>query len=200
MTESLTRKRSAERKRAVGFTLPEVLATVAIVSVLAAVVIPTIAGQIQKSDPAKVGNDAMNIRGAVEQFLADVRRYPANISHLTNAITGKSGPTLGAYASAEVARWRGPYLSKDSVKARQTGWGFTFDSTFAVDTLGVSSLSEATATNPRYLVLAVAMDSTRATQVDQMFDDGTLTTGLFRWTVGISGSTDTLKFLLVPIQ
>jgi hypothetical protein len=40
----------------------------------------------------------------------------------------------------------------------------------------------------------------RALTVDEMFDDGVLTTGVFRWTVSTAGVTDTLKFLVIPIQ
>jgi prepilin-type N-terminal cleavage/methylation domain-containing protein len=188
-------------RRAKGFTLPEVLATLAIIAVLAAVVIPTIAGQIQKADPQRLGNDAMALRGGIEQFLADSRRYPSSFGNLTTLITtAQTGLIGGNFSNTEVRRWAGPYIQKDATAALETGWGIQFDPNFKVDTLGVTGLSEATATNPRYLTLCAATDSTRALAVDQMFDDGVLTTGIFRWTANVAGATDTVKFLVLPIQ
>src|SRR3954452_10438062 len=53
----------------VGFTLPEVLVTVTLISALAAVVVPAVAGQLKKRDPSRVRNHFASIRGAVDQFL-----------------------------------------------------------------------------------------------------------------------------------
>lgn len=192
--------RKTQKTTRLGFTLPEVLATVTIIAVLAAVVIPTVAAQIQKADPQKVGRDMLSTRSGVEQFLADVRRYPAAYAHLSAPITGLSGLTGGTYATSEVNRWKGPYLNKDGTAGLSTGYGLTFNANFQIDTLGVTGLSEVTATNPKYLVFTVAIDSVRALTVDEMFDDGILTTGVFRWTVSTAGATDTLKFLVIPIQ
>jgi len=62
----------ARRRR--GFTLPEVIVTITLIGVLASVVVPTIISQVKKGDPARVGSDFMAVRGAIEQFLTDVRR------------------------------------------------------------------------------------------------------------------------------
>ena len=80
-----------------------------------------------------------------------------------------------------------------------TGYGLAFDSLLYVDTLGTSGLSEAVTTNPRFLTLCLAIDSSSALAIDTQFDDGNLQTGLYRWTVN-TATSDTLKFLLVPIQ
>jgi prepilin-type N-terminal cleavage/methylation domain-containing protein len=189
------------RRNRRGFSLGEILVAVMIVAVVAAVVIPTVASQVQKADPQSVGNTALAVRGAVEQFLSDVRRYPLSFSQLTKApAAGTIGLVGGNYATTEILRWAGPYLQKDSIAALGTASGLSFDPNFKVDTLGVTGLSETTATNPVYLTLCIAMDSLSALAVDRMFDDGDLTTGAFRWTVNTAGTTDTLKFLVVPIQ
>ena len=57
---------SRKRTRRGGFTLPEVLVTVAIVAILAAVVVPTVTNQIGKGD----GRKAMTVVGAVGGGLA----------------------------------------------------------------------------------------------------------------------------------
>src|SRR5881409_3925430 len=52
-----------------GFTLGEVLVTVAIVAVLAAVVMPAITGQITKGDLGRVQSDLQALQGAISQFV-----------------------------------------------------------------------------------------------------------------------------------
>jgi prepilin-type N-terminal cleavage/methylation domain-containing protein len=187
-----------------GFTLAEILVTVALLAAIAAIVMPTIAGQVGKADPQRLGNDALGIRGAVEQFVNDVGQYPNNINELTTRIVannaGSVGAIYGQFSVAERDKWKGPYVSKDASAILKTGFDSTFNTSLNVDTLGTSGLSEATATNPRFLTLCIALDSASAVKVDAMFDDNNLSTGVFRWTLGTVSTSDTLKMLLVPIQ
>src|SRR5690349_14335551 len=133
----LMRHRTTERTR--GFTLPEVLVTITLIAALAGVVVPAIAGQLKKGDPSLIGQDVAAIRSGVEQFLADVRRYPGAIQQVTAPITtSQSGLTTtmqGNYGAADVARWKGPYLTKDSIGVVTTGFGWVFKPGFEVDTL-----------------------------------------------------------------
>lgn len=195
------------RKTGKGFTLPEVIVTISLIAVLASVVIPTVASQVKKGDPARLGSDYQAMRGAVEQFLADVRRYPASIAQITSVITAAQSPltttSLAPYGAAEIGRWRGPYLNKDGTAALATGFGLSFNSNFDVDTLPVSGATSAAA-GQRYMVLSVPMkvgaatvnDSLSILDLDRQFDDGVLLTGSIRYR---TGAIDTLKFLLMPI-
>jgi len=192
------------QNRTRGFTLPEVLVTIALIAALAAVVVPAVAGQIKKGDPARVGSDFAAIRGASEQFLADVRRYPAAIQQLTAPITGSMAPLTttaqGPYGAADVTRWKGPYLTKDSIGAVATGYGWTFKPGFEVDTLAPSGVAS-TAGGQRYMVLKVIMpvkDSISALSLDSQFDDGSLLTGSIRYRA--APAADTLKLLVLPIS
>jgi prepilin-type N-terminal cleavage/methylation domain-containing protein len=195
------------RKAGKGFTLPEVIVTISLIAVLASVVIPTVASQVKKGDPARLGSDYQAMRGAVEQFLADVRRYPASIAQITAPLTVAQAPltttSLAPYGTAEIARWRGPYLTKDGTAALATGFGLSFNSNFDVDTLPVSGAASV-AGGQRYMVLSVPMkigattvnDSLSILDLDRQFDDGVLLTGSIRYR---TGAIDTLKFLLMPI-
>ncbi|HEY9228264.1 MAG TPA: prepilin-type N-terminal cleavage/methylation domain-containing protein, partial [Gemmatimonadaceae bacterium] len=122
------RSRAVQHGSRAGFTLPEVLVTITLVAALAAVVVPAVAGQLKKGDPSRVGQDVSAIRGAVEQFLSDVRRYPAAIQQVTAPITTSQAPlsstAQSTYGAADVNRWRGPYLTKDSIGATSTGYGW----------------------------------------------------------------------------
>src|SRR4051812_34157635 len=172
-----------------GFTLPEILVSISLVAVLAAVVVPTIASQVKKGDPTRMGNEFMAIRGAGEQFLADVRKYPASLGQLSHPITTSmtplTGTSLANYGTAEVARWRGPYLSKDSTSAAITGYGLAMTTKFDTVTLALSGSSSAA--GQKYMVLSIGMangnDSLAALEVDRQFDDGSLLTGTIRYRI-----------------
>jgi prepilin-type N-terminal cleavage/methylation domain-containing protein len=200
-----------------GFTLPEILVSITLVAVLAAVVVPTIASQVKKGDPARIGQDFVAVRGAVEQFLTDVRRYPASISQLQTVITASgtalSGTALGSYGTSDIARWRGPYLSKELTL---TGYGVSVTSAFSNDVYaatGTSSCTPTTTCGTRYMVMLIPItagnDSLMAVELDKQFDDGLTTSGVIRYKRCATASSpacsapttdaDTLKLLLLPI-
>lgn len=101
-----------------GFTLPEVLVTVAIVAVLAAVVVPAVTQQLGKGDAPAFISSMNSMRTAITSFAADVRQLPGEVSQLGTAITitdtrlAQTVDSVGAeFTAAQVARWRGPYES-----------------------------------------------------------------------------------------
>jgi len=192
------------RKTRKAFTLPEVLVTITLIAALAAVVVPAVAGQLKKGDPTRVGSDVAAIRTAAEQFLTDVRRYPGAVQQVTAPITASMAPLAstaqGSYGAADVARWKGPYLTKDSIGAVSTGYGWTFKPGFEVDSLLPTGVA-ITAAGQRYMMLKIIMpvkDSLSALYLDSQFDDGNLQTGAIRYRA--AAAADTLKFLLLPIS
>src|SRR5688500_2548740 len=102
----------ASRKK-FGFSLAEILVAIAIVAVVAAVVIPSIGGQLRSGDESRAQQDLTNLRSAVEQFLADVRRYPKNVGQLTKlpALNNDTALIGGEMNSTTISRWKGPYIS-----------------------------------------------------------------------------------------
>ena len=188
------------RTRRSGFSLAEILVAIAILAVVAAVVIPSIGGQLRSGDESRLQQDLTNLRGGIEQFLADVRRYPRSVGQLTNLpTTAHSALVGGVFTGGQVGRWRGPYISKDSVFALKTGYDATFSSVF--DTLSVATTGLAfSATGTRYLrIFMVAFDSTNALRLDQKMDDGDLNSGQIRWTLN-TATADTLYYLAIPVQ
>jgi prepilin-type N-terminal cleavage/methylation domain-containing protein len=212
----MTRQTRLVRSKRSGFTLGEVLVTVAIISVLAAVVIPAIGSQITKGDLGRISNDLLSVRGGMEQFLSDVRRYPNSVGQLTNAISVGTtyGPLIAnqtcpgspsfttQYTTLETQRWRGPYLSKDSVGASgiPTGYSTSIRTCFSTLTVGTSGVVDASGI--KYAVVLVpGINSATALTIDAAMDDGVVTTGALRWASGGGGATpDTLKLLALPIQ
>ena len=94
-----------------GFTLPEVLVTITIVAVLAAVVVPAVLNQVSKGDNAALAGDVGALRTAISNFTTDTRNYPRYIGQLVTPITtADSNLTGSTYATAAVNAWKGPYF------------------------------------------------------------------------------------------
>lgn len=102
----------SERHHESGFTLVEVLVTVLILGLLAAVVFPVVVPQVDKADPTKASNDMANIRTGIEMFQLDVRpTEPGDIEDLVNDITQSDADVTGStFNSGQVDRWEGPYV------------------------------------------------------------------------------------------
>jgi prepilin-type N-terminal cleavage/methylation domain-containing protein len=81
-----------------GFTLPEILVTVTVVAVLAAVVVPAVTQYVNKGDTPATQQDIEQVRNAITGYIADSRQYPASLYNLSiaNAVTGAKGPYLAA--------------------------------------------------------------------------------------------------------
>lgn len=100
-----------------GFTLIEVLVTVVVIGVLAAVVIPAVTSQVSAGDSSRVISDLNNVRTGIENFDIAVRQFPGDIDDLVNA-PGTSASSTGSDVDADitgatylgVANWAGPYL------------------------------------------------------------------------------------------
>jgi prepilin-type N-terminal cleavage/methylation domain-containing protein len=186
-----------QRRPRKGFTLAEMLVTVSVIAVLAAVVVPSISGSLFKGDAGRVTNDLLNVRGGIEQFLADVRKYPGKPTDLSAVIlvagTDLNAAGAGAaYGAPVVNRWRGPYLNS---ALGQTGFGGTFGTTFmkADCSTGVATIT----TTPCLAVVITGISPAEARRVDFSMDDSVATTGVVRFkTTG----TDSLFYLAMPIQ
>lgn len=179
-----------KRIRLVGFTLAEILVALALIALLAAVLLPTVAGQILKGDTARVSQDLEAVRSGIEQFLADVHRYPGKYSDLsTKIVSGTDTDINGAnYPSGLASKWGGPYVTKDTFQAKvATGFGASILNAFSKtnNTNGIA-----------YVTISISgIDSLDFWRLDASFD-GTAdsTKGLLRWSGG------TTKYLAIPIQ
>src|SRR4051812_3005109 len=91
-----------------GFTLAEILVALALVALLAAVLLPTVAGQILKGDAGRVLQDLNSVRAGIETFLADVHRYPGRYSDLSKPILAAGTDINGStYGAGLAGKWAG---------------------------------------------------------------------------------------------
>ena len=180
-----------------GFTLAEILVALALIALLAAVLLPTVAGQILKGDAGRVVQDIEAVRAGAEQFLVDIRRYPGRYSDLSRAITAANTDVLGvAYSAGHVSKWKGPYITKDTMNASiETGYGGRITNEF----MSVTNTNAV----PYLTVVATGIAAADFDRIDEQVDGASVspagrTTGRLRWVS--AGGIDSLKYLAIPIQ
>lgn len=185
--------------RQVGFTLAEILIALALIAVLAAVLLPAVAGQISKGDAGRTMQDLDAVRSGIDQFLADVHRYPMKYKHLsTKIVSGDMDVNGTKYPAGLLAKWGGPYINKDiPATGLPTGFGATI----------MDSLVKVTNTNaiPYVTIRVVGIDSSGFVRLDNEIDGPTawataISTGVLRWVTGGGSNPDTTKYLATPIQ
>lgn len=178
------------RGKNTGFTLPEVLVTVSLIAVLAAVVIPAVAGKVSAGPPNATEQSSTAMRGALEAYISDVTKAPIRPSYLFRPITtSDSAIDSTTYNSFYTNRWKGPYVQRDSV------------STFAANNFGPGTLKNQfrilTANGSKYLALVASGFSLSVLkQIKLDIDNDTVSAdsamGLVQY------KKDTLLYLLYP--
>ena len=164
-----------------GFTLPEVLVTVTIVAVLAAVMVPAVINQVGKGDIPAVGQDIGGIRTAITTFAADTRRFPQRLSQLGKAslVTSDTDITATPFDAAAIAAFHGPYAALTVGHVAPTGAVFS-DS---LKILGGHSICMQDSTNSANHSGTSLISPSQMVQLEAALDPGTSskTTGNVQW-------------------
>jgi prepilin-type N-terminal cleavage/methylation domain-containing protein len=189
-----------------GFTLPEVLVTIAIIAVLAAVVVPAVLNQVNKGDTAALAGDVGALRTAITTFTTDTRHYPRTIADLITKPAATDDDVFGAdYGASAVAGWRGPYFPTSQNVAGAgsytlSAFNLTINNVFVVPS----------AANSNFITLDFAgagVTPANVATLDRLYDSGNgvipagtgtgcnsttgttgNTTGNIRWTESTSGA------------
>jgi prepilin-type N-terminal cleavage/methylation domain-containing protein len=178
-------------RRRSGFTLPEVLVTVAIVAVLAAVVVPTVTQQMGKADGPALASSIGSLRTSITAFVSDVRKFPMRLSHLSTQITALDTTLVVTelYGSA-ANRWKGPYAAFSISGNDSLSLGMDLK---AADSLQVAN-------NQIEVWLGGVTSDAEMVRIDALIDNSTgAAAGALRWTP--SGPSATLmKYILMGAQ
>jgi general secretion pathway protein G len=112
--DAQTEARSGATRRQAGFTLLELLVTMTILSLLAAVVAPQVLKYIESSRLQTAQLQVDNIGAALDLAHIDMTRYPTEQEGLQALLTQPDN----------VPNWHGPYLKKS--KALTDPWGVPY--------------------------------------------------------------------------
>jgi type IV pilus assembly protein PilE len=152
-----------------GFSLIELLVTVAIIGILAAVAIPAYTGQQKKASRVEAYSNLDNIRLIEEQIFADTGNYSANLG-----VAGSSAANRGAnfYAiKTALPRWGAPgNFVPGNAAATTTDMSFSYRIiqnrriTNATVPFNVANIADTTADAPPtrcFTAIATAVDNSR---------------------------------------
>ena len=96
------------------FTLVELMLVVIIIGVLAAMIVPRLAGRSEQAKVARAKSDLAAIGLALDLYELDTGQYPATLEELV-----AKDPPL-SFSDETKAKWNGPYLKKGLPK---DSWG-----------------------------------------------------------------------------
>lgn len=181
--------RPAAPSKARGFTLAEVLVTIAIIAIMAAVLLPALNNQLSKGDTSRIASDLTNLQSGVQAFVSDIRQYPGTTGELVTTLSGTdiNGTTFSASA---IAAWKGPYVSRD-----------VLSNTGGRATIATSFTKTATSSTNFLTVTLSPITGDQFASLENTLDEGTAsstssTAGLVRY----NSASSTLSYLLTPIQ
>lgn len=101
-----------KQRRRAGFTLPEVLTSMALIAVLASVVVPTVRGRMEDGYQDAVIQEFQSLSSALTAYRQDVGHYPPSLTYLS-ALPASPRDFCGHVLSAnDIANWNGPYTSR----------------------------------------------------------------------------------------
>ena len=104
-----------ERRNRSGFTLVELMLVVIIIGVLAAMVVPRLAGRTEQAKIARAKADIAAVGLALDLYELDMGKYPADLEELAS----REAPS-----GVDSEQWNGPYLKKGLPK---DPWGRAYD-------------------------------------------------------------------------
>lgn len=165
-----------------GFTLPEVLVTVTVVAVLAAVVVPAVTQYVTKGDAPSTKQDIQALQNGISAFTADVRKYPGAITQLTTAITNSDSTASDGYvfSTSDVALWKGPYFSgavTNGTGYTSSGLGLTINDTIRMVSNWLQDSITAPTTCPALLRVDTLIDNADGGTAGQIVWSGTCAQG-----------------------
>lgn len=200
--------------RNAGFTLIEVLVTVVVIGVLAAVVIPAVTAQVTAGDSSRVISDLNNLRTGIENFDIAVRQFPGDVDDLVNkpgqAVTSTltdADADISGSLYTSVTNWNGPYseavlplLATSSTSgfsgpspntvAFKTGYSGTINNAFAA--CQIEATSACTATSADYVSIVInSLTSSQLFSLNDLIDGAgeasSGTAGKFRYSGTATG-------------
>jgi prepilin-type N-terminal cleavage/methylation domain-containing protein len=162
-----------------GFTLPEVLVTVTVIAVLAAVVVPAVTQYVSRGNGPATQTDISALQNAITGFITDTRAVPHYLSDLTStsapSYMGVGGAYHGPYLNATVSTQAGPTGNGLGGSGVQSGVA-----AFTSAGEGIAFADTVIQANGKLQLLVLSpLTCTALQSIDAAIDDGSATTGNF---------------------
>jgi prepilin-type N-terminal cleavage/methylation domain-containing protein len=188
-----TRIRNVRGRR--GFTLGEVLASVTVVVILAAITIPTIKSRLAVGRAQALAKEILSLAAGLQAFNNNTGTYPLYLDELVT-LPGSPNTYCGTVISpiimtaGQQAKWKGPYVSRLIAGDYVTADGNTVVDLMARTTVGSTKFLEISVNN-------VALDV--ATVVEEVIDGpgGAFASGNFKWTASADPSMGSAVYRIV---
>lgn len=177
-----------------GFTLVEIVVAVAIMALLTAVTLPTVAQYLSDQKIATTASTLTALKNGIATFRANVVVSPSRLTHLTRAITSTDTTSctgrgialpFAPYGSVAALRWSiaGPYYPKAlSTYGLQVPIGTISDTLSRTAAAGTASYLNITIRNVRFQD-AVKLNDLMDGTADVNQADRSNTTGAVQWGV-----------------
>lgn len=104
------------------FTLVEVLISVAIVAIMAAMTVPTIVSRINVANANALAKEMIALKDGIQAFKTNVGSYPRYLEYLSVITTPAQTetycsqitrpPVTIVFTTAQINNWHGPYVSR----------------------------------------------------------------------------------------
>jgi prepilin-type N-terminal cleavage/methylation domain-containing protein len=105
-------RRNGAARRRCGFTLAEVIVTVAVVVTLAAIAIPTIMSRLAVGRGNAMSGELASLGAGMRAFNTNVGTFPKNLADLAASPATPLNYCGLAITPTNIAKWRGPYVSR----------------------------------------------------------------------------------------
>lgn len=159
-----------------GFTLIEMLVTLAIAVILAAVVVPGVVRSLDRTRLDTGQSSLESIASAIAAFNSDIGEYPPTMSQLLNPLVAGDQDICGSnYNGGERNAWAGPYITRDlPTGGLPIGIGKVRDAFLVLTAAGgIDYLT----------IVADSVEAADALALDNRIDgDNSQGTGTIRWT------------------
>ena len=171
-----------------GFSMAEVIVTIAIIAILVATLIPQFNSYLEKGRVAKLEETLVTLTGALRDFDRNTGQYPKTLFPLVRAAALSDANICGtSFTAAVVNSWRGPYLMADV-----TASGIPVEAETISTILARSPTSALSSQAGELLITVGNASAATATAVQLDVDgDGDFTKGPIRWNA-VSGMTYSL--------
>ncbi|MGQ0813176.1 MAG: prepilin-type N-terminal cleavage/methylation domain-containing protein [Gemmatimonadota bacterium] len=181
---------TAVRPRA-GLTLVEVIVVIVVSVILAAAIVPSLIGALDR-ERVQASVDAMQgVTDAMSELRQDNQDWPGRISHLSAPITTSMTNVCGnTYTTGRVTNWAGPYLDRVVPSTGvPIGIGVLKDTTYRSFVTGNDGLLTME-------ILNVTLEDARGlnTTVDGDGDVAGQTIGTVRWSAPVNGMVTTYYY------